>query len=258
MPQIGEDEFREVARRHLPKKAVEELLALAMPTVALETRTAAPGRGHESRLGGRPKVSEGFAWPVAQGRPLSLLGVLNLPMMTEVDPDGALRGRGYLNLFYDVERPELPEGACPDDAFRLFHADANVFEERDTPSGAQQFATATFEPLLQVSVPHPLEPEVAHLAERYGSKLRRAHDELIEAAGVPRHRLFGWPDLVADPMRAALPKLRAGSWRLLAQFDSDDELGWSWGNMGRLYFWIPDRDLPKRRFDRCRVILQTY
>jgi uncharacterized protein YwqG len=258
VPQIGEDEIREVARRHLPKKAVEELLALAEPTVALETRPGRPGLGHDSRLGGRPKVTEDFAWPVEGGRPLSLLGVLHLSSMGAVDPTGDLRGRGYLDLFFDVDRPELPVGLCPDGAFRVLHADASVFEERDTPSGAQQYPAVAFEPVVQTSVPHPDEPEVAGLLERYGNKLRKAHDDLIEAAGAPRHRMFGWPDLVSGPMRPTLPKLRAGEWRLLAQLDSDDELEWSWGNVGRLFLWVPARDLPKRRFDRCRLVLQTY
>jgi uncharacterized protein YwqG len=62
-------------------------------------------------------------------------------------------------------------------------------------------------------------------------------------------------------MRGALPKLRGlsgATWQLLAQVDSDDELDWSWGNVGRVYVWVPERDLRKARFDRCQVVLQSY
>jgi uncharacterized protein YwqG len=43
---------------------------------------------------------------------------------------------------------------------------------------------------------------------------------------------------------------------LLLQLDSDRDLGWQWGDMGLLYFWIPDEDLAAGRFDRVWTILQ--
>lgn len=258
VPQIGEDEIRELGRRHLPKKAVESLLELALPSLALETRPARPGLGHESRLGGRPKVAPEFSWPATEGRPLYLLTVLQLAALAPEDPTGLLPKRGYLDLFFDVGAPDLPTGLCPAQAFHVEHSDVEIFEERPTPAGAEQYPAVAVEPANQLSLPHHREPEVAELAERYGSKLRRFHDEYIEAAGVPRHRMFGWPDLVDGPMHAALPKYRGATWQLLAQLDSDDELDWSWGNVGRLYLWVPRSDLRKARFDRCQMVLQTY
>ncbi|WP_433089009.1 DUF1963 domain-containing protein [Dactylosporangium sp. CA-052675] len=56
-----------------------------------------------------------------------------------------------------------------------------------------------------------------------------------------------------------VPVLRAGAaeWRLLWQVDTDEDgLGWMWGDMGMLYFWIRDEDLAAARFDRVWVILQ--
>lgn len=261
VPQIGEDEIRELGRQHLPKKAVDELLALARPTVALETRPVRPALGHECRLGGRPKVAPEFTWPSTDGRPLFLLVVLQLSTVVDLDPTGAVPPRGYLDVFFDVADPELRTGQCSSDRFLIEHVDVDIYEERPTPAGAEQYPAVAVEPVLQVSLPHHREPEVADLAERYGAKLRRFHDEYIALAGVPRHRMFGWPDLIEEPMRAALPKLRGtagATWQLLAQIDSDDELDWSWGNVGRLYVWVPERDLRKSRFDRARVVLQSY
>ena len=45
---------------------------------------------------------------------------------------------------------------------------------------------------------------------------------------------------------------------MLAQIDSDDELEWSWGNVGSLFVLIGDKDLPKGRFDRCHTVIQSY
>lgn len=261
VPQIEEDEIRELGRRHLPKKAVDELMGLAAPTLVLDTRPLRAAQGHESRLGGRPKVAPEFSWPSAQGRPLFLLLVLQLSEVAAVDPTGLLPSRGYLDLFYDVAAPELATGAVAPGRFQVEHADADLYEERPTPAEAEQYPAMAVEPVVQLSLPHHREPELADLAERYGPKLRRFHDEFIELAGVPRHRMFGWPDLVEGPMRASLPKLRGASgatWQLLAQLDSDDELDWSWGNVGRLYLWVPERDLRKARFDRCQLVLQSY
>jgi hypothetical protein len=261
VPPIGEDEIRELGRRHLPKKAVDELLRLAQPTIVLGTRPARPAQGHECRLGGRPKVAPEFTWPATDGRPLFLLVVLQLATLAPDAPGGMLPKRGYLDLFYDVAGPQLVTGASPPERFRVQHVDVDLYEERPTPAGAEQYPAVAVEPVVQLSLPHPREPEVAELAERYGPKLRRFHDEYIEAAGVPRHRMFGWPDLVEGPMAPSLPRLRGAvgaTWQLLVQVDSDDELDWSWGNVGRLYVWVPERDLRKARFDRCQLVLQTY
>ena len=258
MPQIGEDDIRELGRKHLPKKAVEALLSHALPSLVLGTRPARPGLGHESRLGGRPKVAPEFTWPSADGRPLCLLAVLQLAALAADDPTGVLPRRGYLDVFFDARAPGLPVGLCPAEVFHLEHAVVDIYEERPTPAGADQYPAVAIEPVVQLSLPHPREPELAELAERYGPKLRRFHDEYIEAAGVPRHRMFGWPDLVEAPMRPLLPKYRGARWELLLQLDSDEELEWSWGNVGRLYLWVPRSDLRKGRFERAQLVLQTY
>ena len=50
----------------------------------------------------------------------------------------------------------------------------------------------------------------------------------------------------------------ADQWRLLIQIDSDDNVGWMWGDVGRLYFWITESDLRARQFDNAWMILQCY
>ena len=48
----------------------------------------------------------------------------------------------------------------------------------------------------------------------------------------------------------------ASQWTLLFQCDSDDQAGWMWGDVGRLYFWITESDLISRRFDNVWMVLQ--
>jgi uncharacterized protein YwqG len=96
---------------------------------------------------------------------------------------------------------------------------------------------------------------------------------------VPVHRLFGWPEQIQGDMqlecqlvsnglncgdgtayqdpRAHALKEGAKDWRLLLQVDTDDENpGWMWGDVGRIYYWIHKDDLANRRFGKVRVILQ--
>jgi hypothetical protein len=77
------------------------------------------------------------------------------------------------------------------------------------------------------------------------------------------HRVLSAPMLIQnemdDDLADAAPLLglpAESSWTLLLQLDSDRDLGWQWGDMGLLYFWIPDEDLAAGRFDRVWTILQ--
>lgn len=90
--------------------------------------------------------------------------------------------------------------------------------------------------------------------------------------------MFGWPDLVQNPMqlecqltssgiytgnpagyrhpRAAELAPGAADWLLLLQLDSDDEIGWMWGDVGTIYYWIRRQDLAAARFDQVWMIFQ--
>jgi uncharacterized protein YwqG len=49
---------------------------------------------------------------------------------------------------------------------------------------------------------------------------------------------------------------KAGEWRLLLQVHSFEEAGMCWGDLGTLYFWIPDASLKARRFEDAWMVLQ--
>jgi uncharacterized protein YwqG len=59
-----------------------------------------------------------------------------------------------------------------------------------------------------------------------------------------------------DPRRAELEK-GASDWHLLAQFDSDQaQLGWMWGDVGRVYFWARQQEIEATDFTNSWAILQ--
>ncbi|WP_338754344.1 DUF1963 domain-containing protein [Bacillus sp. FJAT-52991] len=47
-------------------------------------------------------------------------------------------------------------------------------------------------------------------------------------------------------------------WHLLLQLDSEDDLGYLWGDSGKLYFWIRKEDCKNKKFDKAWTVLQCY
>jgi uncharacterized protein YwqG len=95
--------------------------------------------------------------------------------------------------------------------------------------------------------------------------------------GADRHRICGLPDIVQNPMerecqlvtnglnlggleydkqRAAALEPGIAEWRLLAQIDTDEDLGFFWGDTGCIYWWLPEPDFAAGRVERCWGIVQ--
>lgn len=103
-------------------------------------------------------------------------------------------------------------------------------------------------------------------------------DDRSTVSLVPLHQMFGHARSIQGSMQHKCELVRAGlycgdstgyedpraeglkarwdDWVLLLQLDSDDDLGWCWGDVGRLYFWIRRADLQAHRFDQAWLILQ--
>ncbi|HVA45568.1 MAG TPA: YwqG family protein [Pirellulales bacterium] len=67
----------------------------------------------------------------------------------------------------------------------------------------------------------------------------------------------GNPDGYKDPRADALAN-GADDWRLLLQVDTDDRLGWEWGDAGRVYFWARQNEIEAGNFERAWSITQCY
>ncbi|MBN1346744.1 MAG: DUF1963 domain-containing protein [Phycisphaerae bacterium] len=105
-------------------------------------------------------------------------------------------------------------------------------------------------------------------------------DEEADSDPSGGHRLFGHPDIIQDDMQfdceliargmrredmGDLPDdeltdflTRAIQWRLLLQLDSDNNMGAMWGDMGALYFWIPEDQMLERNYEDVWMMLQCY
>lgn len=81
-------------------------------------------------------------------------------------------------------------------------------------------------------------------------------------------RMFGLPDPIQHHeihTEASEAATAAGwisgqsdDWVLLLQVDSTDQLGFMWGDAGRLYWYISKQDLAQRDFSKVWLVLQCY
>lgn len=270
----------DVATRHLGRVDAETVVAMARPAVALVHTTETD---RVSRLGGQPVLAPDAAWPSWDGKPLTLVAVIDLAEVARFELDIPLPTTGMVNVFYEADEqqawgfdPATAEG------WRLVLNDGRTAGAgtRDTPAGVLSFAAIPVACRQILTVPDVYEPAVEDRVQRQDDALF----ELVEAwdteqfGDAPRHQIGGWPRLVQNPLQlecqlasngiyvgdaepytdAALADIRAGAdqWRLAVQIDTDERAGWMWGDAGTLYYALTDADMRDERFERTWMVLQ--
>lgn len=235
-----------------------------------------------SRLGGLPEMPAGFEWPRWNGRPQAFLAQLDLEELHRELPT-CLPRAGKLYFFYDQEQAEW--GFDPKDAgaWRVLHQPAGevALVEHRAPEGLAPeniFKLKRVKPQRIEVLPDPQRLPPQNVA----SDVDVDDYEEVRAeafAGLERHQLLGFPSpvqndgmeeecqyassgvFVGDPEGyedPRVPELKPGAaeWKLLLQLETDDDLGWMWGDAGTLYFWIRESDALRGDFSRVWMVLQ--
>ena len=255
----------------LPAPLASELGAKLKPvTAATPFRSLDSISPAASFLSGNPLLDPALAWPLRDGKPLEFLAQLNL---ADIPPTGHARpAQGLLCFFYDAE--DQPWGHQPDDrdgTVVLYSPDplrARAALKPGSPPQPPIRKPLAFRqtPWLELSLidNERIEHHCENAADEAEAELvSDLHLTLQDLDSPGPHRVLSAPMLIQDEMdddlaaAARILGLAAGSpWTLLLQLDSDRDLGWQWGDMGLLYFWIPDEDLAAGRFDRVWTLLQ--
>lgn len=288
-PALAEQERVAAEQFHAAGLPARELLAAAH----VGARLVADPVG-SSQLGGRPRMPADWSWPEWKGRPLQYLARIDLRELSSVlSEDGrhGLPASGQLHLMADA----LAEGWGFDPAHRgsfsaLIVGPEQVTVDHATPPDIDdegyrielELPVRPVRPAVELVLPDPIEDEVRALLDdaQFDAYAWQVRDEIDDQLfdGAPHHRLFGRPDVVQNPMElecqlasngvyvggpqgyaspeAAKLAPGAADWCLLAQIDSDDELGLMWGDVGRIYWWVRHEDAAMGRVDRCWGILQ--
>ncbi|RAY12493.1 hypothetical protein DPM19_25505 [Actinomadura craniellae] len=214
-------------------EVVTAVLELARPALRLTAARAAPLTG--TRLGGDPVLPAGADWPSWAGRPLDFLGVIDFAELAAVLRLPELPAAGSAAFYYAAGTPR-PWGDDPAqrDGWRVVVGGGL---ER-TGSAAGPVLPLSAEPFL--SLPAPQEPVLARLEADYAGVLP-VYEQLYAAwaqfvwPDEPMHQVGGWPALV-------LPPMTEDDRSPLLQLDSDERLGWHWGDPGRIFFRIRENE----------------
>jgi len=279
-----------IIRAGRPKRAAfpEKLEQLVEDSLRLDTRSAAARSMTvgATRIGGLPDLPLDEPWPVHAGRPLAFIAQLRLDEISKTLPSRELPERGYLFFFYDASEQPWGYSAKDRGSWRVVYRDVPVarLRPRAAPRGLEP---APFPPQLvrletERSYPDPDSHvvELVGLGAREDKEYRNFLEQLDKQRPELKNRVLGHPDAIQgdmqlecqltsngidtgdqagylDPRRKQLEP-GAADWRLLLQIDSNDDAEMSFGDAGRIYYFIRRQDLRAKNFDNVWLILQCY
>ena len=259
------DQLREMFRAFFSVAITEAIMSLARPALRLSTGPAEA----RSRLGGPPVLPAGTPWPTWGDRMLDFVGLIDFGELARALWLPELPGAGSAAFYYATELPR-PWG---DDPAQI--AGWRVFPDAGVPAGPAILPEVGLGASPFISLPSPHEPVlrqfgagVAAFAETYPELY--ASWARFTWGDEPRHQTGGWPVVVqravwrdcalaaaGHQLDAMAPPTAAADWRLLLQLDSDDRLGWRWGETGCVYFSARAADVRCGALDRSWLILQA-
>jgi uncharacterized protein YwqG len=265
---------------------LDSIRALARGAVVLTPDAANVERTHATRLGGLPTLPGSVSWPQRDGKSLAFIAQVDLSTQPRIAAEEGFPREGLLLFFNDAEQSTW--GFDPKDAGSsaviYVPEPANASVAADWPSDLPEHArynpcelvseeTAALPPWESVLIEDlNLGPEQLDtyqvLLERLsgdddwssrgllgGYPNQIQGDMMLECALVAGGLYCGDARAYQDPRLPTFRK-QARDWRLLLQVPSVDAAGMMWGDLGCLYYWIRDKDLKERRFERCWMILQ--
>jgi hypothetical protein len=219
-----------------------------------------------SRLGGRPDLPRGMAWPSCKGRRLSFLAQLRLRDLAAIAPGAVPGGRGVLAVFADlsedrsgITRVEESYGRVGERTCVVVRVVRGRLARRSAPTAVATLRSrpVRLKPTLTI-------PDLGIATERYHlpndrTTLDRWFKLADEAAAgalghppgySPIHQVLGWPSPIQDSPLYGCGKHRSKqpSERLLLQLDFDEPLRFAIGDA--LYLSGTPADLRAGRFGR--------
>ncbi len=231
-----------------------------------------------SYLGGLPALPPGVEWPMRKSRPLTFLASLDLEEVATSDMIPWLPREGRLMFFYDVE--DQPWGFDPGDrdGFAVIFA-TDAGEEPEAPAAV--LPKLFVDCINVVSLPDPQrfedfdismhEVDIETFLNGYGDWI--AEEFSHQVGGYPRPIQNDSMELESQLASNGIDcgsgdgfesaegkKLAPGArdWRLLLEFDTDDDLGVMWGDAGKLYFWVKEKDARNGDFSGTWTVLQCF
>jgi uncharacterized protein YwqG len=241
------------------EKHRDQLEPLARPAVKMVF-----GGSGQSRFAGSALLPADEPWPTGpKGKPLSLVVQIDLAEAALVGQIDGLPDTGLIQLFYDID--EQPWGIGPEDreywklcfwadktllspkSMPAYHADSpkgflsRLFKPRERPVPEIASHSMTFERVLSL-------PPEEMLPFELDDEESDDFDKLGEAC---HHQLGGFPYSIQYPS-----ELCGDGRRLLLQVDTDDAIGWMWGDAGMIYLVSTSEEYDLRDPSTFNLVLQ--
>ena len=235
-------------------------------------------------LGGKPTVTSEIDWPRKNEKPLGFIAQLDLGEINKEQTIDWLPKAGRLQFFYDME--EWPWGFDPKDKGGwavLYENGSGELHQQALPSDLNR--ECRIPSIKHVSAEQFISyPDAQRVNFDKLGLLEDDYEEYCEFIDKnygeePRHQVGGFPNpiqndgmeeeclLVSGGVNCGGPegynskeakklKDQNNDWRLLFQFDSDDDIEAMWGDLGMLYFWVRKSEAKNAEFSNSWMVLQ--
>lgn len=232
----------------------------------LRLRHARDGDEIIGYFGGLPELPAGFAWPGSDRYPCEHVATidlatlpttdLNLPTSGRISIFGDTRGQGGAFHYFPTEMPTREATPPP----------ALVAEDRIFKRVPMAYAVVPTIPSITWMHEHLLEQgdyedQVYEQFDALGSVHFR-HSWSWHQLGGCANEIQGANDRVVLPGSPAeqhfCPDGSPSGQILIAQFDTDNEIGMGWGDFGTLYCFIDPKDLAASNFADVNVYWDCY
>jgi uncharacterized protein YwqG len=250
-------------KRHGLRRVANTIKGSVMLAASFTTRDPVKGTTAvgASRIGGVPDLASLTEWPRSGKGPLMFLGQLRLEDVAHL-VENDLPHAGVLSLFVAVSGTmqwwdvEYGSGCV------LYHSTVAGLAPMSPPPELPDYLTLDPRSLVlrpTVSLPHGESKMLSnwHLSD---DELDSYMDLLEQLEGMNRiakraHQIGGYPQWL-DCDQSCKEGSTTVSQRLLLQVDTDTAIGVNWGSDGRLYVFVPERDLQARRFNSAWMVQQ--
>jgi uncharacterized protein YwqG len=289
------DTLLDVARAHLPVELADEYMAVARPAIRMNHASRATGSwlGGEAMLDPGTEWPRWGEQPLAlicvlevdelgglqTDAPLPDGGILNFFYESREQQawgfDPHHRG-GWRVIPADPGSARLvtPPPDC-DDFGRQYLVPEQVLTIPDFEDGPVTHASMEAPVARRWPWSRQQGPEVNDTWERY-EHFAEAWDRAVDRQQVPYHQIGGWPRLQQGSIWRECHLASQGvylgggapdltnrhitgapeDWRLLLQVDTDEDVGWMWGDLGTLFYAAKPATPSPRRWQEAWMVLQ--
>lgn len=271
-----------------------ERIKLNSIPVTFASHSSVPVGKGLSKFGGRPDLPEDFQWYYYAGksyftestanRPLSFIAQINCAEIREYDLDRRLPEYGILYFFYDLESMVMGLDVRDKGSARVYYynGDVSALAPMDFPDDLRE-ALRLPEVKLNFSHKYDLPDCEEYDPENYLEFWEEYQADLEEAGYVQDDnvtKLLGYADTIQGEMTQQCEKIHmrlaaldgeetgsflmkdfnqnASKWKLLFQLDSVSLDGYNltFGDSGKIYYFIREDDLWKKDFSNVWLIFQ--